>query len=78
MRDLGREMVWSSAAERLVSLPGFPSWRAEEVGVLLAQAFIPIFPWESKRERSTDLASRADARRRLRDMIEDQLGIILP
>ena len=75
MRELQREKVWERAAERLVQLPGTSP---EIVGGLLADAFAPIFLWERGEERSRSLRTRADARRRLREMIESRLPVKLP
>ena len=81
-RDYGRETekeaIWSKWAERLVSLPGFPLWKADRVGGLLVDAFPIIPPWESKDEVRLQLEMRARARASLREIIEERFGIILP
>jgi len=78
MREARREKIWEKAAERLVSLPGYPPERAEVIGGWLADAFMPIFPWERGPDKAAKLAQRAVARRRLREEIESKLPISLP
>jgi len=78
VREAKRERVWIRAAERLVSLPGYPPGRAEVIGGWLADAFEPILPWEKGPNRAAKLARRSEARRRLREEIESKLPISLP
>lgn len=75
MREALREVKWVKAAEKLVKLPGVSP---EVVGGLLADAFQPIFMFDKGAEKAAKLRQRADARRRLREMIEERLGISLP
>jgi len=78
MREARREAAWIKAAERLVTLPGFPPGRAELVGSKLADAFVIIFPFDTKEERDKKLRMRAEARQWLREEIESRLPIRLP
>jgi len=75
MREALREIRWTKAAEKLVRLPGVSP---EVVGSLLADAFQPIFIFDRGIERAAKLRQRAEARRRLREMIEERLGVSLP
>ena len=78
MREAKREAAWIRAAERLVTLPGFPPGRVELVGSELAAAFNIIFPFDTKEERDKKLRIRAGARQWLREEIESKLPIKLP
>ena len=77
MREELRERAWVKAAERYVTLPGIPV-SPEQLGSLLADAFRPVFIFDRGEVRKRALEERAYARRRLRELIESKLPILLP